>query len=391
VLGNELTSDSPPDVYTATADGAARLSAGGFARPTTATVERAVATNGGLVVDPYSSGGAPVEVPHGYRADTFTYRADIYERLGLSAPASFQEVLDNARVIDDADTPARGYGLPVGGDESRREFQAYLARMGVSPVGLRWQDPDTRDRLEVHFPEDEVTALLEFFVDLSKCAVDPTTLDTDSPRPPWFESRLAQRRGYNNAVAGAEAADLVETGVEDPQRERVVQNTATAPLPYWEAGGVDRRDSWAGTPRLDGQVLVRDGRNTDGAREWLGWLYADRPDRTAQLYTVDPTRRLPAYEGVYDAERYRSHQVFRVFPHLYEQVGEIRETVVGDHYGNVPKARLDDPIARAVGEHDFYGEMLRRAVTGEATVEAAYEWGRDRLERALDDVRETFR
>lgn len=384
-----------PDLNSSTFGRVCSLDAHDDVESVTEIVERARAQNGEMTARPHARTDESVQVPYGYQAETFLYREDIYEQLGLNVPTTFREVIENAKAIDDSADDVRGYGLAGGtfGEVRRqphgsRACQAYLARMGVPPTGLRWQDPEAREELEIHFPETEVTALLEHFEALTEYSPPPPTRDGARTMYRWIEGQVAQTFHVNNWPVGlaAEAA----TSRNEQIARRVAESTGVAPLPYWSAGGVGRADAWLGEPELDAFHLFTPGRNTDGARRWLEWLFTDELDRTARLYTPEPTRYLPNYAAVLEADIYRNQDLFRSFPRLLEQVEFIQETVVGQHYGQRVNDVVDSPAGLYVKQQPLYGEMVRRVVSGESAPEGAYEYGRQRLTDRLEEARERF-
>lgn len=359
-------------------------------QPVTSIVDAAVRENGDLLATPYTVGGEARIVPHGYYAETFQYREDVYDRLGLSAPISFRGVLENARAIDESGLEIRGYGLAAERyGKSRDEFQAYLARMGTSPIGLRWRDPDARDVLEIDFPRDRVTELLAFLRELARYAPAPTEHSWQTARSGWIEGDFAQQLHLNNWAAGVAGASVSPRFDITPAT--VARTSAVAPLPYWEAGGIARGDAWVWEPLVDGHVVFKAGPNTAGAERWLRWLYGEDAERTGSLYTGQRGQFMPAYADVLETDTVRNGPLFRQWPRLYDVMRFIQETIVGDHYRQTEEAAFDDPVALAVGRKWFYGEMVHHVVAGERSPAEAYDWGRDRLEKRLAEARETFR
>lgn len=361
----------------------------GDLEPVTAITDTAASLNGDLQATPYG-GDDHMLVPHGYYAETFQYREDVYDELGLSVPTSYRDLLANARAIDESALDIDGYGLAgKRAGKSAREFQAYLARMGVSPIGLRWRDPDARTDLEVHWPATEITRLLRFFADIAQYATRPRHLDWPGSFTAYLDGEYAQQFHVNNWVVGV--------GVQEADRQHslspdeVVERTGVAPLPYWEGGGVSRGDAWVWEPAPDGHVLFGNGDNTLGARRWLEWLYGADAQRTASLYTVEPTRFMPAYRDVLDTETYRTADLFQRRPGIYDQCRYIQDTIVGEHHHQTEQAALDDLVAIWVGGQHFYGRMVHEVVTGERSPADAYEWGREQLETHLADARDRFR
>jgi multiple sugar transport system substrate-binding protein len=384
-LATLIQSGNPPDINTSTFDQVADVWSTDGLATTNEVVESAESVNGELTASPLTVDGDIWQVPHGYYSGTFLYREDVYEELGLSEPTSFQGVMDNARAIDNSNMDVRGYGLAgakVG--KSQDEFQSYLGRMGVSTIGLRWVDPDARNELEIWWPEDEITTLLQFFNDLSEYSPDPTSLGWSSSISNWLGGQFAQQYHLNNWPAGIAAASDI------PQ---IAYNTGVAPLPYWEEGGIDRTQSWAYEPTPDGHHIFAGGDNTPGAREWLGYVYGDSLERTASIYSAEPTRFVPIYEDILGSDTFEGLDFWSQGENqkLLEQLQWCQNTNVADHYGNVPESDLSDPVALYVTRQWFYGEMINRVVTGTSSVQEAYDWGRQQLETRLEEGRNRFR
>jgi multiple sugar transport system substrate-binding protein len=384
-LATLIQSGNPPDVNTSTFDQVADVWSTDGLATTNGVVETAESTNGDLIASPLTVDGDIWQVPHGYYTSTFNYREDVYEELGLSVPTSFQGLIDNSRAIDNSNIDIRGYGLAgakVG--KSQDEFQSYLAHMGVSDIGLRWVDPDARNELEVWWPEEEVTTLLDFFNQLSEYSPDPTSLGWSSSISNYLGGQFAQQYHLNTWPAGiAAASDIPE----------VAYNTGVAPLPYWEEGGASQGDSWLFNPTVDGHHIFAGGDNTPGARQWLEYIYGDSLERTAGIYAAEPTRFIPIYEDILGSDTFSGLDFWEQGENqkLLDQLKYTQDTIIGDHYGQVPESDLNDPVAVYVTRQWFYGEMINRVITGTDTVQEAYEWGLGRLETRLEEGRNRFR
>jgi multiple sugar transport system substrate-binding protein len=384
-LATLIQSGDPPDFNTSTFDQVADVWSTDGLETVTDVVGAAESVGGELLATPYTEGDTIWQVPHGYYVSNFHYRADVYEQLGLSEPTSFQGVLENARAIDESDLDIRGYGL--GGKKvgkSQDEFQVFLAHMGVSNIGLRWKDPDARNELEIWWPEEEITTLLQFFKDISEYSADPTSIGWASSIQNYLGGQFAQQYHLNTWPAGiAAAADIPE----------VAYNTEVAPLPYWEEGGASKGDSWLFEPTPDGHHVFSGGDNTPGTKRFMEWLYGSNIERTAGMYQQEPTRFLPIYADVLESDPFQSFDFWSQGQNqqLLDQLSEIQNVHFGEHYGNVPESDLNDPVAVYVTRQWFYGEMVNRVVTGTNTVQEAYEWGRERLETRLEEGRNRFR
>ncbi len=383
-LATLVQSGDPPGISTSTFDQVADLWASDQLAPTTDVVDQVTSVAGDLSASPFRDENGDIwQVPHGYYTSTFHYREDVYDQLGLDVPETFQDVLDNAQAIEESDMDVRGYGLAGGTTgKSQDEFQVYLANMGVSGIGLRWSDPDAREEVEIHFPEEEVVTLLEFFQELSGYSTDPTSIGWSSSIQNWVGGRFAQQYHLNvwpQGIAGA-------AGVAP-----IAENTGVAPLPRWGEGGITQDDVWLYEPTPDGHHVFSGADNTPGSLRLLEWLYGDSMERTASMYSLEPTRFLPDYEDVLQSDPYQSFQHWQDFPKHLDQLEYVQNTITGDYYGNVPESDLgSSAVAVYVTRQWFYGEMINQVVTGSRTPQEAYDWGYSQLEQRVQEGRNRF-
>jgi multiple sugar transport system substrate-binding protein len=390
-LGELLQAGDPPDLVTASTNHVIDLYASGRLEPVNEAVEAITDVSGEPVVDPLMIDGDPVEIPHGYYTSTLIYRQDIYDELGLSEPTSFETLLENSRAIDNADMDIRGYGLSgVKVGKSRPEFQTFLAQMGVSPTGLRWRDPEAREELEVWWPEEEITTLLQYFKDLSQYSPDPTSLNWPDAIGGYLSGSFAHSYMLNIWASGAAAQN---------DRYQVAHNTSVQAPPYWEAGGVSKGDSWLYSVTRDGHFVVTGGENPQGAKDFGQYIYGRSPAQTAQLYESEVTRFMPRYD-ILDSEAFETLDFWSQGPegsdttnaYMLDQLKYIQNVILGEHYAQVPEAdMLNDPVALFVNSQWFYGELVNRVLTGTDSVQEAYEWGRQSLEGHLEEARNRFR
>jgi len=384
-LATLIQSGNPPDINTSTFDQVADVWSTDGLTTTNEVVEAAESVNGDLIASPLTQGEDIWQVPHGYYTSTFNYREDVYEELGLSVPTSFQGLIDNARAIDNSNIDIRGYGLAgQKTGKSQDEFQSYLGQMGVSTIGLRWKDPDARNELEIWWPEDKITTLLEFFNQLSEYSPDPTSLGWSSSISNYLGGQFAQQYHLNHWPAGvAAASDIPE----------IAYNTKTKFCPYWEEGGISKGDSWLYEPTPDGHHIFAGGDNTPGARQWMEYCYGESLERSAGMYQQEPTRFLPIYADILESDTFQGFEFWQQDQNqqLLDELVEIQNVQFGEHYGQVPESNVNDPVFLYVQRQWFHGEMVNRVVTGSDSVQEAYEWGRDRLMTRLEEGRNRFR
>lgn len=381
-LATLIQSGDPPGFNTSTLDQVADLLAEGQLAEVSDVVEKVESVAGEIVSPPLVQDGDMWQVSHGYYTSVFHYRQDIYDALGLDVPTSFQELLDNAKAIDEADMDVRGYGLAgkkVG--KAQDEFQVYLANMGVSPIGLRWKDPDAMEELEIHFPEDEVTTLLSYFQDLAQYSPDPTGIGWAESLRGWVGNQYAQMYNLNMWPAGIAGGAGVEA---------IAKNTGVAPLPRWKEGGITKDDVWLFNATADGHHVFKNAENTPGTKRFLEWVYGGEMSRTASLYEAEPTRFLPNYADVLSSDTFQSFDHWQQWPSHLEGLEKCQNEIVADYYGNVPEANFNSSaVALYVTRFFFPAEMVNMVVTGSSPKEA-YDYGRDKLEQRFQEGKEKF-
>jgi len=387
-LAQLIQAGEPPDANTSTFDQVANLWSNDQLVPVTDVVDNIKAVAGELLTSPFiPESGDIYQVPHGMYVSNFHYRTDVYEQLGLDAPETMEDILDNARAIDESDMDIRGYGLAgKKTGKSQDEFQTYLQNMGVSGVGLRWKDPDAMEELEIHWPEEEITYLLQWFKDISEYSPDPTSIGWAESIGRWIQGQYAQQYHLNIWPQGL-AAQTAEANDSDALRG-LARASKVQPIPRWSQ--VDAEDNWQWEPAPDGYHIMKNGTNTPGIKKWFNWLYADSLERTAGMYAQEPSRFLPTYADVLESDAFQNIGLWQKYPYLLEEMQYNSNVILGEHYGNVPESDLNSPVALYCTRQWFYGEMINQVVTESMTVQEAYDWGREQLEGHVEDARSKF-
>ncbi|WP_254527824.1 ABC transporter substrate-binding protein [Natrinema gelatinilyticum] len=387
-LAQLIQSGNPPDANTSTFDQVADIWATDQLSPVDDVVSSIEEVNGELNAGGAFLGGDNIyQVPHGVYVSNFQYRADVYEELGLSEPETFQDVLDNAKTIDESDMDVRGYGLagmPTG--KSQDEFQVLLASAGISGLGIRWKDPSAKEELEIHFPEDVVTTVLQFMKDLAQYSPDPTSIGWAESLGGWIQGQYAQQYHLNAWPTGLTA--LTAEGEDSDALRGLAEATQVMAYPTW--GEIDKNENWLSAPAPDGYHIFANGGNTEGAKQWFEWLYADSMEKTVQFYEADPGRFLPTYSNIIDSDAFQNQDIMSAHPHLLEKLQYVQDEIWGNHYGSVDAANISSPVALYMQRQWFYGEMVNRVVTDSMSVQEAYDWGYGELESAFADAQEQF-
>lgn len=388
-LAQLIQSGDPPDANTSTFDQVADIWETDQLETVNDVVSSIEEVNGEINTDAFLGEGDDLyQIPHGLYVSNFQYRADIYETLGLDVPETFSDVLENARIIDESDeVDARGYGLagaPTG--KSQDEILVMLASAGISGIGLRWSDPDAREELEIHWPEDVVTEVLQYVKDLSQYSPDPTSIGWAESLSQWVQGQYAQCYHLNAWPIGV-TAQTAEANDNDDLRF-VAENTEIIPYPMLD--GVDPGENWLSAPAPDGYHIFANGDRPGDAKEWFEWLYADSMEQTASFYETDPGRFLPTYSNVIDSDAFQNQDIFQAHPHLLEKLEYVQDEIWGNHYGSVDEANTSSPESLYMQRQWFYGEMVNRVVTDSMSVQEAYDWGYGQLEEAFADAQEQF-
>ncbi|MDS0478641.1 ABC transporter substrate-binding protein [Natrinema sp. 1APR25-10V2] len=390
-LAQLIQAGNPPDANTSTFDQVADIWATDQLSSVGDVVSSIEEVNGELNVGGAFLGGDDIfQVSHGVYVSDFVYRQDVYDELGLSEPQTFQDVLDNARAIDEAGgdySDMRGYGLagmPTG--KSQDEFQVLLASAGVSGLGVRWKDPEAKDELEMYWPEEEVTTVLQYMKDLAQYSPDPTSIGWAESLGGWLQGQYGQQYHLNAWPVGLAAAQA-EAQDSDALRGLAEASQVMA-YPTWE--GIDKNENWLSAPAPDGYHVFSGGGNTQAAKDWFEWLYADSVEKTVQFYAADPGRFLPSYSDILGSDAFENQDLMQAHPHLLEKLQYVQDEIWGNHYGSVDAANTSSPVALYMQRQWFYGEMVNNVITDSMSVQEAYEWGQGKLEESLSEAKEQF-
>jgi len=392
-LGRLVQAGDPPELNTSTFEQVGDFFAEGYFADIGDVVASAEEVNGELIGSPYhvEQDDGPdtyYELPHGAYVGTFLYRTDVYDQLGLDVPTSFEEMLNNARIIDESPMDVRGFGLAgQRTGKAQDEFQTYLALMGKSELGF--VDPDADDlsteAIEVRYEQnrEEIITLLEFMNDLSEYSYDPTSLGWGSSIQNWVTGSYAQQYHLNAWPVSAAAGAGVDA---------IVENTGVAKLPLWEAGGVEREDTQLTNPTMDGHHVFGSAEMSEGGRNFLSYCYAEDETRGREMYATEPGRFLPAFSDIVDSEEFGSYQQFQEYPTTLEQIRRVANEIFPETYGqsDEPGVLANSPIGVSYFRSFHQAEMVNDVVTGSSTPEEAFEYGKEETIRVVEEARDAF-
>lgn len=371
-----LQAGNPPEAFTGGPDQIGDMLARGQLGTTNDAVEQLVSESdiGELISSPLTLEGNWYNFPHGKYFSTFLYRSDVIESLGLPEPTTMERILDNARAIDESDEfAARGFGLAgQRAGKSSRDFEVFLSALG----GWYWQwKTNDREEPEVWFPQDEVVRTLEYMDELSQYSPDPSSISWGESLSYWAGNRIAQEINLNAWAAGvaANAGNL-----------EIARNTEMIALPTSE--GAEQYAPLVSTD-FDGQMPIALADNLDGLFAFLRWMYRD-PEQAAKYYVSEPTRFIPAYSNVLQADAYQNAEVFQQVPHLLEM-----NRKSASEFGPLDEVADEDrlvftPASIYAGRFPIVNEMVNQVVITGRDPEAAWEEARGRLETRLAEGKE---
>lgn len=392
-LGRLVQAGDPPELNTSTFEQVGDFFAEGYFADVGDVVAEAEELNGELIGTPYSiqredETDTFYELPHGAYVGTFLYRTDVYDQLGLDVPSNFQEVMENARIIDESPMDVRGYGLAgQRTGKAHDEFQTYLSLMGANELGFVNPDADNLAEAEVELlyeeNEDTIVRLLEFMGDLAEYSYDPTSLGWGSSIQNWVSGSFAQQYHLNAWPVSAAAGAGVDA---------IVDNTGVAILPLWEEGGISREETQLANPTMDGHHLFDSADMTEGGRDFLSYCYGQDETRGRNMYATEPGRFLPAFSDIVDSEEFASYEQFQEYPQTLEQMRTVANDIYPNSYGlnDTPGVLANSPIGVYYFRSFHQAEMVNDVVTGSSTPQEAYEYGKGEAERLMEEAREAF-
>ncbi|MFB6170189.1 MAG: ABC transporter substrate-binding protein [Haloarculaceae archaeon] len=314
-------------------------------------------------------GGEVRNVPHGLYYGALNYRADIYDRLSLSEPTTWDDLLSNAEAIDtDADVAARGFGLSaVKAGKSSAEFESVLNTAGAHL--FEWKDREA-GTIQIWFPEDPVVEALSFMEQLGEYSPDPSSISWGPGLKYWAGGRIAQQMHLNAWPAGVAAG----AGADDIARH-------TGVVKYPNKAGVD--PDTRGFNDIDTATLF-DTDGADATREFFRMLYGS-PERVAGNHAMEPMRFIPAYEGFMDTEHYQSIDIFQQYDgHLLE----LNRKIVSDVAPELSSPKRPRTLERMyVLAGPMLANMVNQVVIQGRNKSDAYRECRERIADRLERAR----
>ena len=369
-----LEDGEPPELYHGTAAEVGDLINTGRTRPVDGVVDELEAQWGDLLLE---DAIAPIGderrlVPHGVEAGgILNYRLDVYRELGLEVPETWDELVENAHAIDEANISVhggkiRGWALPaMPTGKAAADFVNWLYNAG----GAVWM-PGTDDDPELWLDEDHVTAVFDLLQELAQYSPDPSTMDWAKTIRLWTQGRIGQCLMTNAWLC----APAVRAG-----RTELALETAQALVPK-RAGADPLQRGWA---RVDGTPIIRGSSHPKAAEEFCRFMYGAEHGVASSL--VEPMRFLPAYEGILESPAYRSAGIFQMEGGVFLEknrycIEKILPELTSEETVTTPETlHADSAVIPA--------EMTNRLIVGGADPNDVYEWGYQEYESTLETAR----
>lgn len=372
-----LDAGTPPELAHGTLFQHGRWIAQGETIPVDDVLDDIASANG----DPHDetlirTGGSVYIVPHGWSlGGKLNYREDIYERLGLSVPETWDELVENARIIDESeDVDARGFALPTAAREEERtdmDFTNWLYTAGGDY--WRWADED-RASLEVAFRDEHVRAAIGMMERLTNYSPEPSPYPVSKLFQDWIRGDVAQGVNPNAWLAGL----AYENGADD-----IALQTKQAPLPVREPGLDPPTLGWSA---MEGTPIFTRSDNHRGARELLRFVHEGQ-ERQAEMNLLHPTRWIPPYEGIMETETYTNADIFRAHDgHFLELNRRCVKEFAPYHRGDRPQT----PAALYARSFTPAADLVRAVFVEESTLDGKIAETRKVLSDRLKEGREAL-
>ena len=232
-----------------------------------------VQTSLALCRHPYST-GALYALPYLGNSQLFFYRKDIFEKHNLKEPATWDDVLQSARVISEREmTGAPGGGRLYG--YVMRAAQGNAAVADFMPIfwafGAEMFDAQGKPTVN----SAEGIAALKFMLELGKSA------------PPGYSSFNADEVSAH-LLQGTAAMSINWpawiAAFSDPAKSRVIGKMAFTTMPGARKSGQAEIGNWLIS-------IPRDARNAEAAFDFLVWVTSAEQLKRSALLGNPPTRR----------------------------------------------------------------------------------------------------
>ncbi|MGF1447351.1 MAG: extracellular solute-binding protein [Pikeienuella sp.] len=283
--------------------------------------------------------GAHYAVPFVGNVELFAYRRDLLEKHGFGAPESWDQVVEIARTIDEAEAGVDGVVF--------RGIKANPIVTGFLPIlwahGARIIDDDGGAALD----SDAALAALELYLSLAPYAPEGVVTYNSS------EVRDALTQG--TAAMSIELWPSWAPMMDDPERSKVPGLIEIMAAPGQVEGPAPMLGAWL-------LAVPADAPNPDGGRAFIDFVTNPENQKRLALEIGMPPTRASVYEDADVVAKYRWYPA---------QLAALRNAQ--------PRPR----ITQWSRVEEILGDYLQLALIGEMTAQAALAEAHAEIERAL--------
>ena len=301
-----------------------------------------VKTSLALCKHPYET-GALYALPYVGNSQLFFYRKDLFEKHSLKEPATWDDVLTAARVIqerENATSERRVYGYVM------RAARGNSAVADFMPIfwafGAEMFDPDGRPTVN----STEGISALRFMLDLGKFS------------PPGYASFNATEVSAH-LLQGTAAMSINWpawiSAFSDPAKSKVAGRMEFTVMPGAKAGGRAEIGNWL-------IAIPRAAKNTDRAFDFLVWATSAEQMKKSALRGNPPTRR----------SVFNDKELLEKFPAYPAQLRSLESS----------RPRPRTPLWNEI--ENTFGIFLSRANSGDLTAEEAMNQANTEIEKIIE-------
>jgi multiple sugar transport system substrate-binding protein len=285
--------------------------------------------------------GALFGIPFGSETSILAYRTDIFEKHGLEAPSTYDELLDLACKIPELE-PGMG-GLASRGKSGHQTSHAFL--LHLAPLGGKVLDDNWKPVVNSEAGVKAGEAL-------------KTILDCGPEGATSFGFAEAKNAFLQGKAAMFLDSTVVAGEMNDPTKSKVVGKVAFAPHPM----GVRKGSQTGGF----GIAIPKNANDKDAAFLLMQWLTSKKADKMIALEGGNPSR----------FSTHMDPEVNEKFPHMMT-FGEALKDADPDWRPIIP------PWGKINSE---LGTTLNKAMIGEMTVKEALDTVAERTETIMEDA-----
>mgnify|MGYP000150348121 FL=1 len=371
-LNTLLQSGNPPELFSSTITEVGDLVARGQTASVTDIVDEFASNNGDVLArSTIDVAGDTHKVPHGlYLGGTLNYRQDVYDALGLSVPKTWDELVENAKAIDEAGgdlEKVRGFAVSAkDSGKAGSDFTNFL--YNAAGNFYRYTNEDETE-VEIDFPEEKVKASLRTMKELAKYSPDPSGLSWASTIQNWVVGRVGQCLMNNAWLCGVAYANDIPSVAK-------ATNQALFPKREQSLDPIDR--GWA---LIDGWTFLSGADNPTGAKNLMRTMYGS-PSKTAKRNLIEPMRFLPAYENVIETDAYQSAEIFQAEDGIFlEKNRHCIENIAPELGGDRPST----PASLYAGRFPIDSEMVNAYIVLDEDLDTVYQNARQKLKTRLEE------